>query len=74
MSVLVPPQAPVVTRPIPHPFFDSIAPACPQALQLDALVGRQWSIVACSAVDGRGLLEGFQWLVGDVASRIYLLE
>ncbi len=45
-----------------------------QALKLDALVGRQWSIVACSAVDGSGLLEGFQWLVQDVASRIYLLD
>jgi hypothetical protein len=45
-----------------------------QALKLDALVGRQWSIVACSAVDGIGLLEGFQWLVKDVASRIYLLD
>lgn len=45
-----------------------------QALQLDALVGRQWSIVACSAVDGSGLLEGFDWLVKDIAARIYLLE
>jgi hypothetical protein len=45
-----------------------------QALQLEALVGRQWSIVACSAVDGSGLLEGFQWLVHDIAGRIYLLE
>lgn len=47
---------------------------CVQALKLDSLVGRQWSIVACSAVDGGGLLEGFRWLVQDVAARIYLLE
>lgn len=37
-------------------------------------MGRQWRIVACSAVDGRGLLEGFDWLVKDIAARIYLLE
>lgn len=48
--------------------------AAPQALRLDDLVGRQWSIVACSAVDGSGLLEGFDWLVKDIAARIYLLE
>lgn len=49
-------------------------PPPPQALRLDALVGRQWMIVACSAVDGSGLLEGFDWLVKDIAARIYLLE
>lgn len=49
-------------------------PSQVQALQLDSLVGRQWSIVACSAVNGSGLLEGFQWMVQDVASRIYLLD
>lgn len=37
-------------------------------------MGRRWSIVACSAMDGSGLLEGFGWLVKDVAARIYLLE
>jgi hypothetical protein len=30
--------------------------------------------VACSAMEGSGLLDGFQWLVRDVASRIYLLD
>ena len=49
-------------------------PILPQALQLDKLVGRQWSIVACSAMDGSGLLEGFEWLVKDISARIYLLE
>ncbi|KAI7838471.1 hypothetical protein COHA_007734 [Chlorella ohadii] len=50
------------------------ADAIREALRLDDLVGRQWSIVACSAVDGSGLLEGFDWLVKDIAARIYLLE
>lgn len=58
-----------------HPVRHVCAlPPALQALQLDALVGRQWSIVACSAVDGSGLLEGFDWLVKDIAARIYLLE
>lgn len=37
-----------------------------QALNLGDLRDRNWSIVACSAVDGRGIDEGMDWLVvGD---------
>ncbi|MBA0770109.1 hypothetical protein Gotri_018782, partial [Gossypium trilobum] len=35
---------------------------------------RHWKIVGCSAYTGEGLLEGFDWLVQDVASRIYMLD
>ncbi|KAF4042436.1 ADP-ribosylation factor family [Phytophthora infestans] len=35
---------------------------------------RHWSIIACSAVTGDGLVDGIDWLVGDVASRIFLME
>ncbi|CAN6348644.1 unnamed protein product, partial [Urochloa humidicola] len=35
---------------------------------------RHWQIVGCSAYTGDGLLEGFDWLVQDVASRIYVLD
>ena len=34
-----------------------------EALQLGELRDRNWSIVACSAVDGRGISEGMDWLV-----------
>ena len=34
-----------------------------EALQLGELKDRNWSIVACSAVDGRGINEGMDWLV-----------
>jgi ADP-ribosylation factor-like protein 2 len=34
---------------------------------------RHWSIRPCSAVSGEGLAEGIEWLVEDVASRIFLL-
>lgn len=35
---------------------------------------RHWKIVGCSAYTGDGLLEGFDWLVQDIASRIYMLD
>ncbi|BBN06877.1 ADP-ribosylation factor-like protein 2 [Marchantia polymorpha subsp. ruderalis] len=35
---------------------------------------RHWQIVGCSAVTGKGLLDGFDWLVSDIGSRIYMLD
>ncbi|CZR59093.1 probable ARL1-ADP-ribosylation factor [Phialocephala subalpina] len=37
-----------------------------EALKLAELRDRNWSIVACSAVDGRGVDEGMDWLVQTV--------
>ncbi|USP73939.1 ADP-ribosylation factor-like protein-like protein 1 [Curvularia clavata] len=37
-----------------------------EALRLGELKDRNWSIVACSAVDGRGVQEGMDWLVSNV--------
>ncbi|KAG9229707.1 ADP-ribosylation factor family-domain-containing protein [Amylocarpus encephaloides] len=37
-----------------------------EALKLGELRDRNWSIVACSAVDGRGVDEGMDWLVQTV--------
>lgn len=34
-----------------------------EALKLGQLKDRNWSIVACSAIDGRGVTEGMDWLV-----------
>ena len=45
-----------------------------QALDLAAMGTRHWRIAACSAVTGEGLLGAFEWVVGDVESRIYLLD
>lgn len=44
-----------------------------QELQLASLPKRSWHIVGCSAVSSEGLLGGFDWIVGDVSSRIYML-
>jgi len=46
-----------------------------KVLQLEVMdASRHWNIVACSAVTGEGLLAGFDWLVSDIASRIYMLD
>ena len=51
-------------------------PALAAALGLEALArgGRHARCVACSAVTGAGLLPAFDWLVADVASRVYLMD
>jgi ADP-ribosylation factor-like protein 1 len=41
-----------------------------EALKLGELRDRNWSIVACSAVDGRGVDEGMDWLVVSI-TRLY---
>lgn len=43
-------------------------------LELDLIETRHWGIVACSAVTGEGLLEGIDWIVTDIASRIFLMN
>ena len=40
-----------------------------EALQLGELRDRNWSIIACSAVDGRGVNEGMDWLVVSILER-----
>ena len=52
-----------------------------EALRLGELRDRNWSIMACSAVDGSGVSEGMDWLVvsippslTDTLSSVVLLE
>ncbi|KAM0026033.1 putative small GTPase superfamily, ARF/SAR type, P-loop containing nucleoside triphosphate hydrolase [Helianthus debilis subsp. tardiflorus] len=46
-----------------------------EVLNLDDMdKSRHWRIVGCSGYTGEGLQEGFDWLVQDIASRIYLLD
>jgi len=46
-----------------------------QVLNLDVIDrSRHSKIVGCSAYSGEGLLEGFDWLVQDVACWIYVLD
>jgi len=39
----------------------------------DKFKNRHWSIHACSAMTGDGLVEGMDWMVGDIANRIFML-
>jgi len=34
---------------------------------------RHWSIIACSAVTGDGLVDGMDWMTDDIANRIFML-
>jgi ADP-ribosylation factor-like protein 2 len=44
-------------------------------LELDDICQRRhWKIQACSAVTGAGLVDGVDWLVKDIASRIFMME
>mmetsp|Transcript_12634 Transcript_12634/g.44239 ORF Transcript_12634/g.44239 Transcript_12634/m.44239 type:complete len:187 (-) Transcript_12634:53-613(-) len=47
-----------------------------EALELgsEAFSTRHWSLQPCSAVTGDGLMEGMDWMVTDIASRIFIAE
>lgn len=46
----------------------------PQILELDKITTHHWSVVGVSAVTGDKLLASVDWLIGDIASRIFTLE
>lgn len=43
-------------------------------LQLNGedMAGHHWSIFGCSAYTGKGLQQGFDWLVSDIGSRVFM--
>jgi ADP-ribosylation factor-like protein 2 len=43
-------------------------------LNLDDIATRHWGIIPCSAVTGEGLIEGIDWIVTDIASRIFMMN
>ncbi len=48
-----------------------------EAMELDkmeGLQGRHWNLMACSAQTGEGLLNGINWVVGDIQTRIFMME
>lgn len=42
-----------------------------QVLSLDDIKTHHWCIVGCSAVTGENLLTGVDWLLDDIAARIF---
>jgi ADP-ribosylation factor-like protein 2 len=45
-----------------------------QALNLDAIKSHHWQIQGCSAFTGEKLLDGIDWLITDIASRIFTMD
>lgn len=43
-------------------------------LRLEEITTRHWAVVPCSAVSGDGLLTGVDWIVKDIAGRIFLMD
>lgn len=43
-------------------------------LQLDSIVTHHWSVVGVSAVTGDKLLGAVDWLIDDIAKRIFTLD
>ncbi|XP_057710892.1 ADP-ribosylation factor-like protein 2 [Corythoichthys intestinalis] len=41
------------------------------ALALDDIKNHHWCLIACSAVTGQNLLAGVDWLLDDIAARIF---
>ncbi|KAH3851305.1 ADP-ribosylation factor-like protein 2 [Dreissena polymorpha] len=45
-----------------------------KGLNLDEITTHHWLIQACSAVTGESLLEGIDWIIDDIASRIFTMD
>ncbi|KAK6181206.1 hypothetical protein SNE40_009115 [Patella caerulea] len=43
-------------------------------LDLDNIKSHHWRILPCSAVTGEHLLEGIDWTIDDIASRIFTMD
>uniref|UniRef100_A0A3B3D8Y9 ADP-ribosylation factor-like 2 n=1 Tax=Oryzias melastigma TaxID=30732 RepID=A0A3B3D8Y9_ORYME len=42
-----------------------------EALALDEIKSHHWCIIGCSAITGENLLAGVDWLLDDIAARIF---
>lgn len=43
-----------------------------QSLQLDAIKTHRWTILPCSAMTGRNLHDGLEWVIQDAKDRLFL--
>ena len=43
-------------------------------LELEDIKTHHWQILGCSAVTGEKLLDGIDWMIGDIASRIFTMD
>ncbi|KAJ3193360.1 ADP-ribosylation factor-like protein 2 [Irineochytrium annulatum] len=45
-----------------------------QVLELDNIQTHHWHIESCSAMTGDNLLSGMDWIVSDIAARVFMLD
>lgn len=45
-----------------------------EAMELDNIKTHHWLIKGCSAVTGENLLTGIDWIIDDIASRIFTMD
>ena len=50
------------------------APEIAEFLELSSIKTHHWQIYKCSAVTAENLLEGVNWIVDDIAARIFYLD
>ena len=43
-------------------------------LDLENIKTHHWSILPCSAMTGKNLLEGIDWILDDISSRIFTMD
>ena len=43
-------------------------------LGLDEIKSHHWAIHGCSAITGKNLLQGMDWMIADIASRIFTVD
>ena len=55
-------------------FHVTLTPLLWQVLELDNITTHHWLILDCSAVTGHNLLEGIDWTINDIASRIFTAD
>ncbi|GAB1609749.1 ADP-ribosylation factor-like protein 2 [Argonauta hians] len=45
-----------------------------ETLKLDNIKSHHWLILDCSALTGENLLQGMDWLIGDISNRIFTMD
>jgi len=45
-----------------------------EVLDLDNIKTHHWSILPCSAVTGKNLVKGIDWILDDISSRIFTMD
>lgn len=55
-------------------MMEKLNPSQFKLLDLNSITTHHWQIQGCSAVTGQNLIVGVDWLVNDIASRIFTLD